>query len=107
MKSEICTTATYVNVLETVLAITTVGSVFLLICCQYRLSSTELHKKDLKKPFLSSLDAHSAHLMKLYRARSGATGEDIKRLLEKLDEKVINNCKRLNLLEKFCALPSA
>ncbi|XP_060939247.1 sterile alpha motif domain-containing protein 3-like isoform X1 [Limanda limanda] len=41
---------------------------------------------DLKKTFLTSLDAHASNLIKLYRTRSGTQGKDLKALLDNLDE---------------------
>lgn len=41
------------------------------------------------KTFLSSLDVHSAQLIKLYRSRSGKLEKDLKVLLDCFDEKVI------------------
>lgn len=41
---------------------------------------------ELKKTFLSSLDAHSSQLIKLYRSRSGTLGKDIRILLDNFDE---------------------
>ncbi|KAL2101223.1 hypothetical protein ACEWY4_002984 [Coilia grayii] len=44
----------------------------------------------LKDTFFSSLDEYAPKIIKLYRSRSGAFGEDLKSLLDKLDQKTTN-----------------
>ena len=44
--------------------------------------------KDLLGTFRAALDKYSPRLLKLYRARKAAFGQDMDNLLEKLDEQV-------------------
>ncbi|KAK1162170.1 hypothetical protein AOXY_G18502 [Acipenser oxyrinchus oxyrinchus] len=52
------------------------------ICAEfYRITTV-----DLMRTFHGSLEKHSAQLIRLYRARRGAFGDDMQSLLDKLDE---------------------
>ncbi|RXM95772.1 hypothetical protein EOD39_16486 [Acipenser ruthenus] len=43
------------------------------------------------RTFHGSLEKHSAQLIRLYRARRGAFGDDMQSLLDKLDEQTSDN----------------
>ncbi|KAK6488859.1 hypothetical protein HHUSO_G7806 [Huso huso] len=54
------------------------------ICAEfYRITTV-----DLMRTFHGSLEKHSAQLIRLYRARRGAFGDDMQSLLDKLDEQI-------------------
>ncbi|KAJ8389530.1 hypothetical protein AAFF_G00119200 [Aldrovandia affinis] len=44
--------------------------------------------KELLRTFRAALDEYSPRLLKLYRARTGALGQEMENLLDKLDEQV-------------------
>lgn len=53
-------------------------------CCEFYHVTTN----NMLGTFRAALDTHCPHLLKLYRARKGAFGQDMESLLDVLDEQV-------------------
>lgn len=59
------------------------------LCHQVYAEFERITQVDLKKTFLSSLEKHSTALIKMYRAKGGKAGEELKTLLDVLDGQVL------------------
>lgn len=60
------------------------------ICFCYKQIAEEFFRitnKDLLDVFMAAMDRFTPKLLKLYRARKAAFGEDMEQLLERLDER--------------------